>query len=685
MQLTTPWRQYLFLFLLYGCISASLLFALASNTSIPNEMDIVNHLVGIILAKLALIQGQFPLRVAPLLNNGWQYPLYQFYSTTSYLITGLIYTWLTPANPLIAYKIALWCALITGGIYMYRLAFWFVQSTPAAILAGIVYLTSPYLIITTNFIGAFNETLALGIVPAVMYYTLRAYEYPAGFKFILQSSLVWYVLATIHLLTFLCTTLFAGMLLLFITINHSRQWKNLVAAGSAYIFGCILAIWYLAPIVLLGKYFEINRTFDYLHFAARTPLLANLLSPFISVANKPSTNIIDLIQPNIGMPVLLAAVICGYAYLKKSTSVSKHADFLLGSLLAMFFIAFLLVWSPINFWQWLPQSLLATQYSWRFLGQTAWIGALLSAWAACWVFRSNFDARHMVFGTLILITIAVASIPLIKFDHLELNDELQNPVLPVNPDSYLLDARKHNQLANIYDNVMIDPLMIINGSAYSLLVNTSAVIPPPMLQAAKEPVIILNGDIPESISTQNLQLTAILNGNSYASRALSYGRFNWTIPVKSFRDNNIPLTLQFAVANTIDRKEQNSVLALPLSVALGGFLKPDKVMSVQQTQSHCHQSNENTICVINVPPTIALVELPIFYYPDMLDIRLNGRSVNYYSVAYNSHLIAGIKPEPGKTNLIKFRFRGLMWANYTSFAAWLLWLIIFLYGRLPSR
>lgn len=704
-QIFADWRRSLGLLLLFGSVSASMFFTLAPNNSFPELYDIANHLVGIIEAKAAFLEGQFPLRVTPLVNNGWRYPLYQFYSPSSYMFTGLIYTWLTPDNPLIAYKIAIWFALVAGGIYMYRLALWFTGSMPAAILTGVVYITCPYLIVTINLLGAFNETLALGVLPAVIYYLMQSHDHPS-YQNILLSSLSWYLLATVHLITFLCTSLFAAVFLLAVTVMNLKTWKNLIAAGSAYVFAALLAMWYLAPIVWLGKYLEIKRTFDYL-IMYETPHLLDLLSPTIKLSSylPDAINYITVTtHPIIGVPFLLAAGICIYACLNRSSKLNIRADKWLGPLLAVFFMVFLVIWSPVNFWLWLPKSFLILQYTWRMLSQIAWIGALLFAWSLYWLFKGKLDSRHTVLGILILVLIAGASAPSNTFNYVTFGGLDKKPTLVFNPYTYLIDARLHRNFANIYDSELIDPAAILRSRVKMpsldslqpdplqtlLILNNTVNIKPSLLKLTSNPVIVLRGDIDRSdmdIDTpiKNLALTASINGREYASRDLQYGKFDWSIPIGSFRNSKKQVSLVFNVKDKQDSSRKVSLLTLPITPVLTGFLKPGLAMEVGQTQQHCQQMNEETTCTLMVPPATRLVELPIYYYPKMLNVFLNGKPVKYYSVFYKSYLITGIAPEPGKLNVIKFSFRGLMWANYLSAAAWQLWLIMLVYFTLKTR
>jgi hypothetical protein len=219
-------RDRLLLLMLFGAIGAMILSNLSSNEQVPNLTSFFDNVAAIVQAKMALAQGQFPLRAAVYGFSDWHYPLFQFNSPTSYTLAGLIYRFICPNNPFIAFKLTIWCALLCGGIYMYRLVCWMCQSKPAAVLASIMYLTSPYYIIVINHLGDFNEAIALGILPAVVFYTLQRYFHPSENKTLLQTSLAWYLLATVHVITFFYTSAFVGLFILLLTVKNPKSSLN---------------------------------------------------------------------------------------------------------------------------------------------------------------------------------------------------------------------------------------------------------------------------------------------------------------------------------------------------------------------------------------------------------------------------------------------------------------------------
>lgn len=682
------WRQNLLLLLLFATIATALLASLASNTYIPQITDIANHIAAIAQAKMALAEGQFPLRVAPLEQEGWRYPFYQFYSTSSYTLAGLISQWLNISNPFIAYKLTIWCALVAGGIYMYRLAFWFVESYPAAILASIAYLTAPYYSIVINHMGGFNEAIALGILPAVLYYTLQRYYHRTTDTFLLQAGLAWYLLATVHLITFFYTSLFVATLLICLTYRNLKHWKNLISAAIAYAFGCFLAMWYLAPIALLAKYFVVARTFDNRTFVidAHAPFLSSLLSPAANITNG-GADLSSIIHPALGMPMLMAIGICIYAFATKSITAKERPTWLI-PLLILFFVAFVMAWTPINFWQWLPRPFTMIQYSWRLLAQAIWPGALLLAWAISWLFQYKLDARHTVIGILLIILATSDWLPISEHPFVTFSDVIQHPTLVSEPNSYLINTNKYPQFINIIDEISLDPSLNQDPTKqYFLKLHSPNLISRSLFDTAVAPYVSLKGRVPDDKNLNHQQLAALIDGNLIATHELKPGELNWNIPLTRVHKPKklFPLALQFEIYNAKKERVINSKLNISIEkIMLGGFLNPTTTLGVDQVKQHCQQQKEETVCKIDVPTSTHLIELPILYYPGLLNISVNGKVVSYKRVLRQDRLIAGIIPEPGKTNIISIEFRGLLWANFVSQLSWGIWLLFALFITLKT-
>jgi hypothetical protein len=324
-------RQHFFSLFLIVLIASLTLAPIASNVLLPNSGDIINHLSAIVQAKMALAEGQFPIRVMPFLNARLRYPFYQFYSPTANMFAGMIF-WITPSNPYIAFKCSVWFASLLGGIYMYRLSNILVNAKYAALAASAVYMTSPYYLIVLDHLYDFTESVALGFLPVVLFYTVQFFYSPKNLKLFLMSALVWYLLATIHLITFLYASITVALLLTLFTLTRRSYWRNLQSVGASFVLAFFLCAWYLIPVMLLKKYLRVE-----LYYGTQALLngygtnLSSLLLPFANISDslpssKHITNVLLRIQPNLGLALLMGICASVYIFFKneKITAPAYH-------------------------------------------------------------------------------------------------------------------------------------------------------------------------------------------------------------------------------------------------------------------------------------------------------------------------------------------------------------------------
>lgn len=657
-------KSLFFSFLVYALIATALLAPVASEYAIPAITDYANHLAYIIEAKLAWAEGQFPLRIAPVELSGWRYPTFQFYSPTTYMLGGLIYKWFTPSNPLLAAKFILWLGLVLGGLSMQQLANWFVKSRFAAFLAGIVYITTPYFTIVITGLGNLCETLALGILPAVIYYTLQSYLHYRSSKTLIQTGLAWYLLMTIHMITFVYTALFLAILLFAITLKNKHHWRNFFTMGVSIAFGGLMAMWFLAPIILLNKYFIMAQTFtDSVQFQSFGPYLSTLLFPGHLVFQ----GALGANHISIGWPILLAVGFCLYAIFNKLRFNQIRTQYWLPFLLILFFIVFFIIWSPFPFLQWAPSFLLIGQYCWRLFDQLIWIGTLLFAFCICYLFKGKIDLKHWILGIFLLIMVASTTFPILYSAtfNIDLASFIKKPYARFNPDAYTIEFNKNTGFVDHIDRMQLETLMLKN----TLQWNNSYHLPHQLIDFAKAPKIKIAGTIP---SPEHLTLKLLLNNTTIATRDLSAGKFSWEIPLTKSDLN------KFDHEKVIDihfKSNLNKPVKIEINeLALSGFLQPKTTLNVKATQSFCAQEKSTTVCKIKVPEQINLIELPILYYPKLLTLTLNGKVVPYQGVVYQNNLIVGIEPIAGTMNIITAQFNGLKWANIISLLSWIAWL-----------
>ena len=107
-------------------------------------------------------------------------------------------------------------------------------------------------------------------------------------------------------------------------------------------------------------------------------------------------------------------------------------------------------------------------------------------------------------------------------------------------------------------------------------------------------------------------------------------------------------------------------------------------MAVAQTENNCAQEKTTTICKITSTTINEFVQLPSYYYPDMLSIQVNGKQTEYFPTLLKdtNEALAAVKLDPGK-NRIEIRFEGSKTANLVSLIVWIiltlftvLWLLL---------
>jgi hypothetical protein len=631
--------------------------------ALPDTLDYLNHVAGIVQANMAFNTGEFPIRVVPTPNGAWEYPLFQFYGATSYFIAGIIYHWLTPENPFIAFKIILWCALFIGCVYMYKLAYWLVASRRIALLASIAYIMSPYLLITIDHTGAFNEALALGIIPFVVYSTLQRFYHPEKNIFLIQTALAWYLLATVHLITFLGSSCFIFLFISCSVIRDPKQISNLLRVCLAYLFAILMAFWYLAPIVYMSKYLRVTSASNNIYFS---PSLDDLLSPTPHLDKSlayldPNINIIELMHPAIGLPILLAVSLGIYFLFCRKKICHATADYWGTPLITLFLFGFLLAWKPMSFWHVLPPSFkVLFQFSGRIVGEIGWIGALLFACAMKWFFQDKISYKQT---GLVALFIFLTTWTWLVYTGKKVSNFQDDIPLRISSE-YFIDFTKTPKLINYFDTMLIDSSEFHQQLTLQTLKPLE--ITPAMFNAASSPYIILKGTAPEGIA-RSTKLHVVVNHSIKLAFDLKPGTFDFVIPLKQKYKISHSLLVEFNLSKT------NIPIAVN-EIDISGFLDPRTVMSVTRSEPGCRKEGANTICESYVAPNFKLLELPVYYYPNLLSITLNGESIAYNSVLYKDQLITAIIPKPGKLNIIKIKFIGLLWANYISTITWILWL-----------
>ncbi|OGT56772.1 MAG: hypothetical protein A3F14_04445 [Gammaproteobacteria bacterium RIFCSPHIGHO2_12_FULL_43_28] len=553
-------KRQMLLLIYFSVLSISLLSPIASNQYIPNSPDYAFHLVLISQAKEALANGQsFPLRIAPDLYQGFGYPIYQFYSPLVYNVVGALHKLVIPSNPWIAFKLSLWFGLVFAGVFVYRLVHRFVHSASASLLSATLYLMSPLLLVNMGARGDLSESIAICILPCVLYFSVQYHHKPSLNLFIL-TSLAWFSLATTHLITFIFSSLFIGVFLITLNIQMQLPLRRLAELGLAYAFAWLLALWYLAPVILLPPYL-------YTHYILNNPYTAGWLSPLSTLLTPSAASPMPLpgngklyfpFYVGLGWPMLLGI---GYAIYKKILDNQVKVPVFVTPLLFLIFIAFFAAWSPINFWLFLPESFGVLQFGFRLIIQMMWMGAILFAWGINDLFQHQLDARHVAIGILL---IAIAN------------------------SSWIMT----NQESRITLENLIERPQLSEWGTRSYVINPSTVL----------------------------------------------------------YDKNTTLNL----------------------------------LPVKETVHFCHREKAIIVCQIAISKKTTDVQLPVLYYPNMLNIKVNGKTSAYQPFPYHNEtknyfiinpMLVTLKLAPGNYEITS-RFVGFALANEISLFAWSIFVLL---------
>ncbi len=402
-------RHYISLIILYALLAFSFLSPLASNIALPPVTDFYLNTSNVMQSAMALKAGQFPIRTAPGEYNGYGYPKFQFYSPFFYTAAGYILNLLTPNNPFLAIKITIWLGLVFAGIYTYRLTKQITQDNIAAILAGAAYISSPYLLINIIARGAIAEAIGQCIIPIVLFYTFLPYiKDKTSFNNTLINGLMWAVLAMVHLITFVNTSIMVALLVFF--TKKEEHIKKLFFTSLAFIFGFTLASWHLMPIIIYQSLLNISNTLinptTYNHLTLFSRLIAIISTAVISSGGYSRSGFDTILSPpfypGIGLSILLGVGLCSYLVWINPKKIKVMNENLIRLLLGMFFLAFFLTWTPFDFWKYLPKILVIEQFSYRFLTQVVWIGILLFGIAISILTNKKHPLQTFILGLILI-------------------------------------------------------------------------------------------------------------------------------------------------------------------------------------------------------------------------------------------------------------------------------------------
>ena len=406
-------------------ISPLLLFALFGvyYTFPPQGGDQQPHLSCIIEADRALREGQFPLRVAPTVSHHARIPLFQFYGNFPYTLAGLLMQIpLADIDAYEAWKLIVFLSVMCAGFYTYRCGLVLTRQVWPSVVAGAVFVAAPYL--STDFRArfAFTEAVSLCLLPAVMYFSLRAFV-TRRWGPVVAGGVAWALVALTHNITYLYgSALLAFMFLLLASRDWRRYVRRMTRVGLAYALGLVLVLWFIMPQFKLLKYIPIA-----VHNAAESPLWTKKWSPLYALLSPVLTTSPEGAQtPSMGLQVgwpILAVVVLAGLLVARSVLASLRGRArgrgglgspgarLVAALLTVWALCFFILWSPVDFWPYVPPIFYNLQILYRMLMFIVLWGSILAALSLAPWWRRRPGGMPASAGWACLLVIAVAAMP----------------------------------------------------------------------------------------------------------------------------------------------------------------------------------------------------------------------------------------------------------------------------------
>jgi len=656
---------------LFALLGVGLLAPLASNTVLPSPLDHPNHTAMVIQAKMALDEGQLPIRVAPYQHNGMRYPVFQFYSQAPYLAGGLIYKYLTPANPWLALKLVYFCGFFLAGFFTYKAGGLFGFGRAPAVLMGVAYITAPYLLVNVHARGAFSEAAAQFVIPVLAYFTLRsAARFSVGG--FLGAVLCWVALATSHVITFVYGTGFYVVLIVALSaFSKAPLRKCLTLLAPCFLGWCISAFqWYPAftvrPLLISD---QLGGTFRQ---AWLTPL-ATLLSP-ASLPPEPLGGLnTPFLHPAVGVPVLVGVIGTLYVlYLGAMDSGARLKAPGVRPCLLLFIGALFCTWSPVNYWVLLPREAQVIQFTYRLLTYTTILGTFLFGW-----FTDVAERRKWLPGftasLIILLILAQGFLPALGRNTRSLSSIIRDPDIGYGGGDYLYTGETSGVLYGSTPS-------LVYGDGWLRMDNASQLRARDIENASGS--LVLRGSA-AAITRDCATLNLTVDGVSAAQREIQGGRFEWRIPLSSLRpfvhEPFSMLGFQSRCGFVPNQIDPNSTDMRHLWIMVENLrFEGDgpAVLSADNVKPHCTMQGSSMICNVTLPAP-AHVQLPMLFYPSLLSIANNGVTISYGPSHYQAKSLAEVFL-PGGQNRIVARFAGsvpgamITWAGLlgTAVFAW---------------
>jgi hypothetical protein len=625
--------------------------------------DLSVHCSGIIEAYNALAEGQFPARVAPSHNGGHggtdfggvRYPLFQFYGQFPHSAGGLLCL-VFGVDAFTAWRLVQLAALTLGAFYAYRCGVAATRRPRASLVAGVAFMTAPYMWTDLHARFAYPELISFNLVPVVTFYALRAFaSRRRPWAAVLLGAAAWSLLAMSHNVTFLYASAFLGLYFASHLSFDRRFLFRITRVGLAYALGIVLTLWFHVPQFQTVALVNIRIQGEH-----PRPVGAELLTPLdvlLSPTLKPPpVSPTTRLGFQVGWPCLAGAALALAGLFRRRPGLLGRAP--IARLLVFFAAAFFLAWSPppvagFDVWRVLPRAFAYVQSSYRILIFVTLFAALLLP-HALGALRRGRDLPAWA-ALLVLGAVAWASVSYVPRHERLPADALaklvEHPILDGLRD-YMLAPAVVAQTSRSHPDVnWAEPIHGVVPYEGKLEGGWRSVVPVPPGSPDK---LVLAGEVPAG-SPGPVALRVVLDGTELAMLKLEPGEFRRELPIGATPSARV-VPVEFAAAGgAVFIRE----LRFGVSAADRG---PDFIPAERAGRDT--RKGARTAYAADLPRP-SLVQLPVLYYPGLLRVRVDGRESGYENVG---RFVA--VDLPAGRHAVDVEFVGVRWANWLSAAAW---------------
>jgi hypothetical protein len=634
--------------------------------------DLRNHVSGIIEARNALAEGQFPIRVAPHQNHDARYPIFQFYGNLPYTLGGATYL-ATGFNPYNIWKWEIGLFLVLGAFYTYRCARMLTGQALPAMAGGAVLLMAPYVLTDLHGRFAFCEVASFMLLPVVFYYCLRCFtsRRPGA---ILAGGISWSALLLSHNVGYLYAATFFGLFYLSWLAPRRKSLVRCLRVGAAFALGLALTAWSIIPQQQLVPELREGLLVRVINNNWMTPL-GVLLAPAVTLGVHVPTIYIG--EPEhfglqVGWPIL-AGVGLSLRCLHRSGERNSFRTSTVLRLLVLFALGLFMVWSPFDLWSYLPPLFSFVQFSYRLLMFVVLWGSLLTAYALAYCWPGRLRAVHLA-G--IILGLGWTASPYLGPHHAgadpSINSEIAHPDMGRGGATgcYLLSGKCLAQTTLIHPDMnwaWSDSGGVLDAMEFHNAGRVRAYFPAPR----PGDLLYLEGTVSGEVK-DFVPLTISMDGKEIVRFDLTPGPFELRVPLPPVPDKDrVNITVEsrpIIIPPPLPHRTpflKQSWIPANLCMELGSprpeMPKLVSAAAVRQEISHGHPT---TLTLQDTGPVV--LQLPVLYYPGMLRLEVDGQEV----AAKNLGCFVAVELPPGE-HIVAVSFVGVRWADIASVLAWL--------------